>query len=119
MEVKREKQTDWSGTISGLAGMNNISENTEIDENSPKYKKWREEEKKILIPSDARIEKIKIETTNNGKQKRRRSRSLSTTSKNKGENIENNSIREEQEDVKIDANKQKEPKSINGREFGE
>ena len=38
MEVKREKQTDWSGTVGGLAGMNNISENTEIDENSPEYK---------------------------------------------------------------------------------
>ena len=114
MEVKREKQTDWSGTVGDFVGMNNISENTEIDEDSPKYKKWREEEKSILIPSDARIEKIKDETTNNGKQKRR-GRSLSTTSHTKGENTANKSTREEQEDVIINEKKAKETKSADGR----
>ena len=114
MEVKREKQTDWSGTIGGLAGMNNISENTEIDENSPEYKKWREEEKSILIPSDARIEKIKDETTNNGKATKR-NKSFSTTSKKTERNTEKTPSKENMGNNK---KKCEQPKSTDQRETG-
>ena len=118
MGEKREKQTDLRGTVGDFAGVNDINENTESDENSPKYKKWREEKKSILTPSYERIGIIEEETTNNGKEKRR-GRSLNTTSNTKGENTANKTTREEQNDVIINKKKVNEPKAADGREMGE